>query len=81
MSYSDPGRNDNFRSAPVERLKRWREEHTLGKHDKEASNRYFHVTAALEPFSSFLATNLGTSYNLSIAGSSSGLAQLLLTYC
>ena len=50
----------------------------LAKHDKEASNRYFRVTAALEPFSSFLVTNLGTSYNLAIAGSGSGLAQLLL---
>ena len=33
------------------------------------------------PFSSFLVTNLGTDYSLAIAGSSSGLARLLLTYC
>jgi hypothetical protein len=33
------------------------------------------------PFSSFPVTNLGIGYSLAIAGSSSGLARLLLTYC
>jgi hypothetical protein len=33
------------------------------------------------PFSSFAVTSLGTGYSLAIAGSSSGPARLLLTYC